>query len=723
MDEQLLREFLAEAEDLIEVLFGDIQALRARHTEGRARRELVGRIFRHAHTIKGSAAAAGLDVIGELAHEFETLLDGVRMGRVAVDASVLEAFEATINAIAAALSAIARGETPILPHTLVEQLRRLAFVGAQQSQPAAQANAAASVLASLPEGIVISLSDYEQHRLREAVSEGARLFLVTVDFDLMTFDEQFRNLSDALGEGGEVISTLPGMEASAPTSVNFRIVYATDEARSEVVERLKPFGASLVEERQGAQGTAAQESRGRHDAGGAGPVGAPSATGRTDLADTDAADAAADADPGAAYDELPPAPSAASLTMLVRVPLDELDDLISATHELFTDTSALLDLALATDLASPERTEIEIRAPRVRRRFVELEERLIELRMVPVRQTLERAARAGQSAARVAGREVDFETVGGEVRLDKSLADAVADPLLHLLRNAVDHGIEPSAERLRLGKTERGHVRLEAIAEGSRVLLRVTDDGRGIELERITRAAVERGLISADERLTEQQGLRLIFRPGFSTASELSTVSGRGVGLDVVEQAVEQAGGELRVWTTRGAGTTFEMRLPTTLALVPSLVVCSAENRYCVDASHIVEAGYVSLADTERVGDAQVVRWRGSLVPLVSLRALLAQPEDERADQERIPVIISRIAGREADAETGAGRSASSLVAAPAGERAAVAVDAWDGHSEVLVRSLGRHATRWRGVSGATELRDGTVALMLDLPRLLEMHL
>ncbi len=706
MDEQLLREFLTESEDLIEVLFGDLQALRARHREGRARRELVGRIFRHVHTIKGSAAAAGLDAVGELAHEFETLLDAVRMGRVAIDEAVLEAFEASVNSIAAMLNAVAHNESASLPHTLVEQLRRLAFAAAQLPT-AIHGDALTSnpALASLPAGTLVSLSDYEQHRLHEAVTEGARLFVVTVDFDLMTFDEQFRNLSDALAEGGEIISTLPGMEASALTSVNFRIVYATDESREEVLERISPFGATLIEERHDEPEDSTQAER----AGDA-----------EDAADSDIAGIAAtsnrDADTArtpSVHDSLSPAPSASALTMLVRVPLEELDELISATHELSTDTAALLDLALAVDLTSAARTELEIRAPRIRRRFVELEERLIELRMIPVRQTLERATRAGLSAARVAGREVDFEIVGGEVRLDKSLADALADPLLHLLRNAVDHGIELPDERLATEKPARGRIRLEAIAEGSRVILRITDDGRGIDAERIARVAVERGIISPGERMTEQQCFRLIFRPGFSTAREVSTVSGRGVGLDVVEQAVEQAGGELRVWSKRGAGTTFEMRMPTTLALVPSLVVRSAENRYCVDASHIVAAGYVSREETEIIGEAQVVRWRGALIPLVHLRTLLAQPVLPTTGDERIPIIISHVAGRETDGETGEGRE----------ESAAVAVDGWDGHSEVLVRSLGRHAPRWRGVSGATALRDGTVALMLDLPRLLEMQM
>ncbi len=357
-----------------------------------------------------------------------------------------------------------------------------------------------------------------------------------------------------------------------------------------------------------------------------------------------------------------------------------------------------------------ERTELEIRAPRIRRRFFKLEERLIELRMVPVRATLERATRVGQSVARAAGKEIDFEIEGGEVRLDKSLADAVADPLLHLLRNAVDHGVEPPGERRAAGKPERGRVRIEAAAEGSRVTLRVVDDGRGIDPERVERAALERGLLAPGAHLTEPQSLRLIFRPGFTTAGELSAMSGRGVGLDVVERVIEQAGGELRVRSRPGVGTTFEMRLPTTLALIPALVVRAGRDRYCVDSSHVVEAALIERGDVLREGSASSARWRGETLPFVTLRELLGhKPADEAARGARLHVVIARAGGGSSEAEESA-----------AERLLAIEVDGWDGHMEVLVRGLGRHGPRWRGVSGATELGDGTVALVLDLPRLLE---
>jgi two-component system chemotaxis sensor kinase CheA len=288
------------------------------------------------------------------------------------------------------------------------------------------------------------------------------------------------------------------------------------------------------------------------------------------------------------------------------------------------------------------------------------------------------------------------------VRLDKSLADAMADPLLHIVRNAVDHGVETPAERLAAGKSERAVVRLEASAEGSRVVLKVADDGRGLDALRVTRAAAERGIIEPGTVLTKEQAVRLIFRPGFSTASSVSSVSGRGVGLDVVERAIELVGGGLRVASEDGAGMTFVMSLPTTLALTPALVVTSAGQRFCVDERHISETGFAMAGDISRSGGIEWLHWRGAMVPLLRARQLLAQPPREEANGESLAVIIAR------GVETGADAKPAALV-----------VDAFGERTEALVRGLGRHAARWRGISGATELPDGTVALVLDLPRLL----
>ena len=389
----------------------------------------------------------------------------------------------------------------------------------------------------------------------------------------------------------------------------------------------------------------------------------------------------------------------------MRVDLNELDEIINATHEVLSEANGAFNLAASVNQQDAAPAELRERVGNVRRRLVELEERLIGLRMIPVARMLARAERAGRIAAQLTGKQVDFEIEGSHVRIDKSLADAMADPLLHILRNAVDHGIEKPAERTAAGKNARGRVRLGAWAEGSRVILKVEDDGQGIDPLRVTRVAVGQGIIEAGKLLTKEQAMRLIFRPGFSTAAIVSNVSGRGVGLDVVERAIELVGGELRLSSEQGAGTTFEMILPTTLALTPALVVHSAGHRYCIDEKYIAETGFVTKSEIERSGEAEQISWRGQLAPLIRMRQLLGQPPREDTNGDSVPVIISRVGG-----ET-----------ATDGIRYEVlAVDAFGERAAALVRGLGRYATRWRGISGATELRDGTLALVLDLPRLLE---
>jgi two-component system chemotaxis sensor kinase CheA len=671
MNDQILREFLSETEDLLEVLFGDLQALRVRYAEGPARRELIGRIFRHVHTIKGSSATIELHAMTRIAHEFETLLDGVRLGRVPIDEMVLDAFDDAASLLSQSMERIAHGEAEPKTQALVERLRKLArHESEQQRSPAVR-----QILARLPEEIARSLSEHEAHRLQESTEEGARLLVVVVNFELATFDERFRSLSDTLAEDGEIISTLPGLEAASPDQISFRIVYTTKASREELATRISAFGQSTLTE---ITTTQADETASERQA-------ADEARMRSAL-------------PG----------TGASVSNRVRVELQELDEIISTTHQLLIETTNAFNLATALNRHEAVRAELDERAVGVRRSLVELEQRLINLRMIPVDRMLERAARAGRIAARLTGKDVDFETHGGDVRLDKSLAEAMADPLLHILRNAVDHGIETIAERTASGKNARGRVRLEALIEGSRIVLRVADDGRGIDPLRVTRAAAGQGIIEASRLLTKEQALRLIFRPGFSTASTVSSVSGRGVGLDVVERAIELVGGELRVSSEQGAGTTFEMILPTTLALCSAVIVNSAGYRYCIDEKHIVETGFVASRDIDSSGDVECVRWRGALMPLVRMRQLLAQPPHGGVNGESVAVIISSSVGRE--------------MKASGVKQTALAVDAFGERTEALVRGLGRHAARWRGISGATELSDGTIALVLDLPHLLELN-
>lgn len=736
-DDALLREFLIEADELLESLRRDGRELRAGYRDGRTRRELLARIFRYVHTLKGSAAGAELEAVGGVAHEFESLLEEARMGRLSIDEAALDLFDDTIETLATLLKhvevkgdgdAAAQNEREVAP--TISRLQTFVAQRNKETTPRTvpPTDNLATALSLLPTDISDTLSEYERHRLREALDEQAALFLVAADFDLMTFDEGFRALSERLSEHGETIATLPGMSGISADKISFRIIYTSHRSHDELNEQTTAHAAQITQltfpdEQPQINGEATSDTLAPASTPLSQSFSPPDVETETLPSETPPSNANAT---NASSSQ----PSAAS--SLVRVPLAELDDLVSLTHELFGDTVAAFDHALTVDLARAERTEIEMRAARIRRRFAELEERLVALRMIPLEASLERAVRAGEAAARSASKQVDFTIEGADVRLDKSLADQIVEPLLHILRNAVDHGIEPAEARVAAGKTERGQIRLAAFAEGSRVRVQVTDDGAGIDLERVRRKAIARGLLAPNARASEQEILRFIFAAGFSTADNVSSVSGRGVGLDAVERAVREAGGDVRVHSSRSAGTTFDLLLPTTLALVPALVArADAQHRYCIHANHIVETGYVRGTDISHAGGgAWVARWRERLIPLVHLRSLLGEETlEDFTTRERWSVVIAPVGGdlngdTDMDFVASETRGSNQEQSASANEpsRIAVAVEGWDGHREVLVRGLGRHASRWRGVSGATELADGSVALMLDLPGLLESY-
>jgi two-component system chemotaxis sensor kinase CheA len=645
--------FIADAREIVEKLYHDLERLRSARSQGRQRRALAARIFRLVHTLKGSAGSLGLKSVSQIAHDFEGVLDGVRLGRVEITDLVLDAFEDGTDAIARALESDPSEETSARAAAVIKRLGALAV------QSEKQGTIAGILRSVLPPEIARSLSEYDLQHTREAVREGAKLFVVSAGFAIESFDQNFRELSKLLGQSGEIISTGPG---SPPTAdeINFRLLYAAELVPGDLLRQAEALGRIEINEIK-IQSTAA----GAKVPAEALSVRAPS----PDIGET------------------------------VRVDLRQLDELISGASELFRyTTNALLSLSAADKLP------FETATRHLRRRFVELEERLIKLRLVPAGEVLARAAaRGGRIAARRLGKQVEFEIVGGDVGIDKSLADTIADPLLHLVRNAVTHGIESPEERRAAGKDAVGKVKLAAFNEGSRIHLTVSDDGRGINWDRVVAAAAEHGIANNASDLSTDQCLRLIFRPGFSTAS-VSELSGRGIGLDVVDRAMEQAGGEVRVATESGVGTTFAMIMPATLALVQCLLVQSGDQLYALESAGI--SGEVTDAD-QRDGDSGRVEWQGESLPLLHLSTLLGRPES----RDTAGTMIVWQAQKNGDG---------AVTNADGKHRYALVVDSIKGHQETLVRSLGRHAARWGGVCGAAELFDGNVALVLDIEELIK---
>jgi two-component system chemotaxis sensor kinase CheA len=657
--DQTRSEFLIEIEELIEKVFADLDQLRETSSNPNTRRQSIDKLFRHVHSIKGLSAAIGLEAVSHIAHELETLLDAVRLGRVAVDERVLQTSENAVDALAESLGLAASGIVEPSRRALFDQLQ----AAAQPGQSSADTDA---LLESIPSEIWQSLSEAEKQRLVTIAREGTPLFVVVASFEITSFDEEFFRLREALAQIGEVIATSPTVDPNHSDRVNFRILYASSASSAELENSIAGYAGEIT----------------RVERGGASP---PATSLQQPVT------------PGAST------LSASALANFVRTDLARLDHLISSTHELFRATAGALGIATAQQQPNKTtREQLQTLDETIRRSFMELENELINLRMVSLGPTLQRAMRSGRTAARATGKEIDFEVAGMDLLVDKVLADALADPLIHLIRNAVDHGIEPAEERLRLGKEQRGRIRIDAISEGAQSRVSISDDGRGIDPTVISAAAARLGIVSEPLVLDFERSVRLIFRAGFSTLASVTEVSGRGVGLDVVETAVEQVGGELRVSSKPGAGTTFEIRLPVTFGLLAATVLVANGNCYCIPTDQIVNIS-AAVRGSKRAKKAQTHRDGEP----VNLSELLGQSAAPKRSSKKAQQVTCQLFGSQQQAN-GDSRKELRLI-----------VEEVKGTEEILVRSLGRHGGRWYGVAGATELRDGTVALVLDLARLL----
>jgi len=637
--DQSQHELLVGLEELVEQTALDLDELREAKRDGREQRKLIDAIFRRVHTVKGSAGSFGLTPVSQVAHEFENLLAAARDGVVEIDGDVLDLCEAATDALSESLSLAASGVSEEPNRDLFNRLQAAAY-----PQGLVEPERTTALEGLAPE-VWQGLNEPDKRRLTAILNEGLSLFIVRASFDVADFDKAFARLQEQLNSFGEIVSTSPAVDAESPGKITFRLIYAIDS-----LDRLEPVADSKSLQFEAV-----------------GNLNGPS----RELQSTDTV------------------ASVSSQSNFVRADLDKLDRLISSTHELFRTTTNTLEFALSHEqLPASACQELTRLSDTVRQLFLGVEDELINLRMVSFGPTLQRAARAGRAAARAASKEIQFEITGSELRLDKMLADAIADPLIHLVRNAVDHGIERAEDRTRSGKDARGLIRIEAINHDSQTVVRVTDDGRGIDPDWIAQAAARLGIEGHAGHLDFERSLRLIFRPGFTTLDTASDVSGRGVGLDVVETSVEQVGGQLRVSSRAGAGTTFEVRLPVTFGLLAATVVVSDGNRYCIPSNEIVgEPAKLSGKDSQAGSN-------------VTLRELLGQPSADTDSQMSINYAYATN-----------GESS---------KHVQIVVDRIEGNQEVLVRNLGRHGARWTGIVGATELRDGSVALVLDLPRLLD---
>jgi len=646
--DRLEREFLPEAEAIFESLAELMREFEARSASRERKPALLNGLFREVHSLKGLAGLQGLQPIVDLAHDLEELLQHLRLSGAAPSAIEIDLIHEAHDALVGLTRRLSEGAEP----ESAEDLRRRLRVVAGEADP--DRSASADDLALDPR-VRASLSEYEERRLKLSAREAGSLFLLRFRLDPENFDVPLRALIRRLEERSEVIATVPLFGDDTTSGMPFQVIVFGSLDRAAIAATAGSLPLEIDTLR----------------IGGASGAGAP---------------------PPARGDDQGEEIRGVSETL--RVPVARLDALLTQVGDLSIVLLALERAARRVGDNHPSDRDVRELGRQVRAlqpRLRGLQRGTIDVRLVPLQQVFGRVGRMVSRAARAAGKEVDFHTLGGETELDKAMMDELASPLVHILRNALDHGIESPQDRLEGGKPRRGRLVLTAIPRGREVVIEIIDDGRGIDVEAVRTAAAAAGLIEPERALGADEAAGLIFAEGFSTSGQVSQLSGRGVGLSVVRRAIRRLKGSIEVRSVRGQGTTFTITVPITMSLVPALIVKAGGQRFAIPITSIQENVRIDRSLLKSESGRMVYRHARGLLPLVRLETLVS-----------------------ANAAIGEGEARFAVVAGPAGRAIGILVDAFVGQQDVVIKPIGRRLRDLPGLAGATDLGDATAVLVLD---------
>lgn len=627
--------FLQEASEQLEVLERETLAL-----ENDADPARVHSLFRAAHTLKGSSRAMGFDKIADLTHEMENLLDRLRAGEISCTREVVQALLEANDLLASLTEDVRAGvESSNDPKHLLETLRSL------------QDDASSG-------------------------SQDARVLRAKVSLDpacVMKFVRAFMAINTA-SELGEVVECVPDRAAleEEQFETEFELHVATSAPAAELQTKLAalPEVVACVVEETGGRPSAAPTTRAQS----AEPTTAPSAPKRLETGQT------------------------------VRVDVARMDELMNLVGELVIDRTRVAQLASSLASRFPGDAtidQVQETVAHIGRVTAGLQESILKARMLPIETVFSRFPRMVRDLAKSLNKDVALEMRGADTEIDRSVIEIIGDPILHILRNSLDHGIESPEARERADKPRRGTVVLSARHIENQIVIDIEDDGGGIDVERVKAKAVERGIIDRPTAaaMTDQEAINLVFASGLSTASDVSDVSGRGVGMDIVKANIQRLGGMIDVQSRPGRGTRFTFRLPLTLAIIRGLLVRVGKGAYVVPISNIVETLLVREREIQRLPDSEVLVVRGTITPLIRLQSWFRKGSAEASGEETDKRYV--------------------VVAGVSDQRVGLVVDALGGEQEVVIKSLGSNCGDTRGVSGATILGDGTVALIVDVNEVL----
>jgi two-component system chemotaxis sensor kinase CheA len=698
-------EFFNEAQELVDALGRDLLVLDEGLNQGKLDPELINDVFRHVHTLKGLSGLFGATRMAGLSHQLEDALDDLRLGRIELTKSLLDLLFQAVTLYSRLLAA-EKTESAQPAQEVDDLLFALGRVLAAKDGVPARGVAQYDLDPSLF-GV---LTEYEEHRLRQTLQEGLTLVRIRVRFSLATIDSALEELKSSVKGYGEIITYLPSDSGGDAENIDLEILMASAESIENLREVIRAPNV-VVEEirrRAGATGHPAPPVAAMPQGNlGGGP------TRRRPSSPPFAAPAGLGAGPPRkATDSLSSAPgkgspelSLRSITQTVRVDIRKLDRLMTVVGELAIVRTALARLSERARRRSLGPREFGLELQRMQRAFErqlgQMQSGILEVRMVPLGQSFDKLARIVRQISREHGKEVKLVVTGAETEIDKLIVEELSDPLMHIIRNAIDHGIEMPEARARVGKPPVGTIALNAFQKGNHVVIEVEDDGAGMDPAALLSAAVQRGLLRPAEALqmSPRDALALVFTAGFTTRLVATDISGRGVGLDVVKTNIGKLGGVVDIASDLGIGTKITITLPITLAIINVLLVEVGSGIFAIPLASVEEAIALDETQVRSVEAREILTVRGATLPLCRLDQLFrVAPPPAGA---RAFVVVVRLAER----------------------RLGLVVRELVGQQDIVIKPLGKSIAGTRGFAGATELGDQRVALVLDVAAIIEEEL
>jgi two-component system chemotaxis sensor kinase CheA len=621
---------------------------------------VIQNLFRAAHTLKGSSAAMGFESMKELTHEMEHLLDQVRNNKMPISAGLINLLFKSLDLLKELKKEIVSSDQTVSNISpLLVELQAFA-TGSKEQKPSA--------------GAKPTLSLNTQSKIEEARGKGSALYWVSIRIspDSVIKGARAYVVQKNLNEWGEVLYSDPPLDLideGNDEALEIRFVFAGSKTQDEI----KTYVSSMVEIVQVEVDLLEIEASLLED---------------SVLAPVPAADVLAEG-----HNETN------NRTPTIRVSVDRLEHLMNLVGELVIDQTRINQVErnlnqqqFASNESIEELGQISDHLTRV---ISELQGSVMKTRMLPIEQLFNRFPRMVRDLALKLNKDVELVVEGKDTELDRTLIEEIADPLIHLIRNALDHGIETPEVRTEKGKSPKGIIKIRAAHEDNQVIIYVEDDGSGIDPSKIIQSAIGKGVLTEEEAgaYTDKEAIHLIFHAGFSTASYVSDVSGRGVGMDIVKSHIEKLNGLIDIETEVGKGTQFKIRLPLTLAIITGLLVKLNERTFIIPMSNIAEIVRVTQTEIQSMRGQSVIVLRNQVIPIVWLHEQFKIPQKTNKKSQTQLVIVGS-----------------------AEKRIALAVDELLGNQEVVIKSLGTYIGKVDCISGATILGDGRVALILEIP-------